>query len=326
MFQELTGIEICHDYFICDECNEKLFSSVKFKKDCLQNFENQNQTSFQSENTNKCVHRTRYSVKAEYKQENSNPSESVEAIFVNTEDSKLEESTLDQLSSDSDEDNEGFYKEETEQESKGQEVVFELDNPDELQTNKLYLNPQTGKMELVKKRKLKGLEPETRKSYTAKTKIEIIKYAELKGNREASRQYNINESSIRGWRKQKDKLMLMESDRRTFRKGSPYWPELEKQLAVWVENERNLGKNITSFHIKIEALKMARQRNINNFRYILFNSLRSHSLIFILSSSGTKKWCYSFMKRNGIAARSRKKKTDEKMKLLNPMAISISQG
>lgn len=135
-------------------------------------------------------------------------------------------------------------------------------------------------------------EPETRKSYTAKTKIEIIQYAEIKGNREASRQYEINESSIRGWRKQKDKLLKMESDRKTFRKGSPYWPDLEKNLKTWVEQERSLGKTITSFHIKIEALRMARERNINNF-------------------SGTKKWCYSFMRRNQIPARSRKKRNPD---------------
>lgn len=74
--------------------------------------------------------------------------------------------------------------------------------------------------------------------------------------------------------------------------GSPYWPDLEKNLKAWVEHERSLGKTITSFHIKIEALRMARERNINNF-------------------SGTKKWCYSFMRRNQIPARSRKKRSPD---------------
>ena len=47
------------------------------------------------------------------------------------------------------------------------------------------------------------MKPETskRRSYTANFKLEVIEVAKQKGNRAAGRQFSIDESTIRGWRK-----------------------------------------------------------------------------------------------------------------------------
>ena len=43
-----------------------------------------------------------------------------------------------------------------------------------------------------------------RNSYTTKQKLEIVKFAEeIKNNSEAARQFNVNESTIRKWIKNK---------------------------------------------------------------------------------------------------------------------------
>jgi len=40
-------------------------------------------------------------------------------------------------------------------------------------------------------------------SYTCVKKLEIVKYSKIHGNREAGKVYNVNEASIREWKKNK---------------------------------------------------------------------------------------------------------------------------
>jgi len=70
--------------------------------------------------------------------------------------------------------------------------------------------------------------PEPGKSFSALKKLEIVQFAELNGNREAVRHFEVAESNIRLWSKKK--LLL---------KGMNQNKELE-----WEKNsERNLKKN-----------------------------------------------------------------------------------
>ena len=48
-----------------------------------------------------------------------------------------------------------------------------------------------------------------RKSYTADFKLTAIAYAEVHGNRAAGKEFDVNESSNRGWRKEKGTLEKM---------------------------------------------------------------------------------------------------------------------
>lgn len=48
-----------------------------------------------------------------------------------------------------------------------------------------------------------------RQSFTAKEKLRVITYAEAHSNRAASREFTIDESNVRSWRKQKDRIQKM---------------------------------------------------------------------------------------------------------------------
>ncbi|KAH3842822.1 hypothetical protein DPMN_116330 [Dreissena polymorpha] len=46
-----------------------------------------------------------------------------------------------------------------------------------------------------------------RQSYTAKEKLDVIKYAEAHGNQTACQEFNVGESSVREWCKHKANLL-----------------------------------------------------------------------------------------------------------------------
>jgi hypothetical protein len=54
-------------------------------------------------------------------------------------------------------------------------------------------------------------------SYTAPYKLKVISFAEQFGNCAAQREFGILESIVRYWRKQKELLKNVKSDRRAFR-------------------------------------------------------------------------------------------------------------
>jgi transposase-like protein len=47
-----------------------------------------------------------------------------------------------------------------------------------------------------------------RKSYTAMFKLEVVNFVKEKGNREAARKFNVGETSVREWRKEKRSLSV----------------------------------------------------------------------------------------------------------------------
>ena len=49
------------------------------------------------------------------------------------------------------------------------------------------------------------------KTYDAAYKLKVIEYAAKHTNREAGRKFNVGESSVRDWRKQKNKLAVLPS-------------------------------------------------------------------------------------------------------------------
>ena len=59
--------------------------------------------------------------------------------------------------------------------------------------------------------------PETRKSFTASKKLEIVEFAEDNGNRKAGRYFEVPESNIRLWRKRKPLLKCMNQNKRAKR-------------------------------------------------------------------------------------------------------------
>jgi hypothetical protein len=81
-----------------------------------------------------------------------------------------------------------------------------------------------------------------RKSYSLQEKLEIIEYSEKFSNREASRQFQVNESTVRCFKRQKDNLLKMSPKKSTNRRGTPYWPSLELKLKEWADQQKKRPK------------------------------------------------------------------------------------
>ena len=95
--------------------------------------------------------------------------------------------------------------------------------------------------------------PLTYKRLTIKKKLEILNVAdEIKNDREVGRRYKVDPATIRGWRKQREKLALVccsekggkqkNVERET---GTDMFPEMEIILDAWIREARSLGLCVT---------------------------------------------------------------------------------
>ncbi|GFX27200.1 DUF1758 domain-containing protein [Trichonephila clavipes] len=66
------------------------------------------------------------------------------------------------------------------------------------------------------------------------------------GNREAARFFNIDESNIRLWRRNKTNFKNCDRRKRADRRGKPHWPELEAEINKWILKERDDGKAVST--------------------------------------------------------------------------------
>ena len=80
-----------------------------------------------------------------------------------------------------------------------------------------------------------------RASYTASFKLRVVAYAVDKGNRAAGKQFNVDESCVRRWRSQREKLLKTPRNKRAQRGRSAAFPELEKEVAEWITEKRKAG-------------------------------------------------------------------------------------
>ncbi|GFX77637.1 HTH CENPB-type domain-containing protein [Trichonephila clavipes] len=120
-----------------------------------------------------------------------------------------------------------------------------------------------------------------RVSYIADFKLNAVEKANEVENREAARFFNVYESNIRLWRRNKTNFENCDRRKRTDRRGKPHWPELEAEINKWILKERNDGKAVSTVSIRMKARVIAREMNIVNF-------------------SGAPTWCYRLMKRNNL--------------------------
>ena len=73
-----------------------------------------------------------------------------------------------------------------------------------------------------------------RRAFTAKEKLAAIAFAEAQGNRAAGREFSVDESCIRQWRKQKSKLQAMPATKKADRGKSEQFPQMEEKVLEWV--------------------------------------------------------------------------------------------
>ena len=86
---------------------------------------------------------------------------------------------------------------------------------------------------LVPNRKCSGM-GKIRASYTAKFKLEVVRFAQENGNRAAGKKFDVNEVNVRRWIEAKDALEKTSKNRQSFRGKKAKYPELETELMGYV--------------------------------------------------------------------------------------------
>jgi len=127
-----------------------------------------------------------------------------------------------------------------------------------------------------------------RTSYTAAFKLRVIAYAVSHGNRAAGRQFSIDESCVRRWRLQRERLQNTPRNKRAKRFRSAAFPEVEKEVAAWIAEKRQGGIGVSTNVICLKAKSVAQKLGIAE-----------------TSFKASKCWCYGFMERAGFSIRRR---------------------
>ena len=107
--------------------------------------------------------------------------------------------------------------------------------------------------------------PSKRIKYTAKFKLQVVKFAE-ETNCAASREFSVHEMLVRDWHKQIEKLKCMPKNKCSNRGKNCQWPELEDKLIAWIQEQRQSGYIVTRNMIRIKALAMTDKLNITGFQ------------------------------------------------------------
>lgn len=128
--------------------------------------------------------------------------------------------------------------------------------------------------------------PFKRHAYDAEFKLKAVGHAVEHGNRAAAREFNINESMVRKWRKQEDDLRQVKKTKQSFRGNKARWPQLENKLEQWVVEQRAASRSVSTVTIRMKATSLARDMNIDEFR-------------------GGPSWCFRLMKRRNLSIRTR---------------------
>ncbi len=123
-------------------------------------------------------------------------------------------------------------------------------------------------------------------SYDAKFKLNVITYAENHTNKKASKKFGVGESSVRDWRKRKDKLAQVPTKARQLPGGGrkAHAPEMEEELTAWIDNQRSNHLRVTRSSIQRKALEL--YSGDGDF-------------------SASQGWVENFLRRNGFSLRRR---------------------
>ena len=128
----------------------------------------------------------------------------------------------------------------------------------------------------------------SRISYTARFKLTVVTYALEKGNREAARQFQVDEKNVRRWRSQQEKLKGLRRDQRAARYCPAKFPEFEKELKEWIDEKRKTVIGISTTVIRLKAKLMAKARNVGESEF-----------------KASVHWCRRFMDRHALSIRRR---------------------
>lgn len=128
-----------------------------------------------------------------------------------------------------------------------------------------------------------------RNKYDASFKLKVIQHAESTSNREAAREFGMDESCIRRWRIDKDKLKKTNPKRCAFSgPKSGRFSNVENSVCEYVRDLRKNGLPVSREVLYMKALTTATEMNIPRS---LFKASRG--------------WINRVMKRNGFSLRRR---------------------
>ena len=85
------------------------------------------------------------------------------------------------------------------------------------------------------------------------------------GSRAAAREFEIDESMNRYWKKKKDVMTKLPKRQRTCRTGLEKFPALERTLKDWVVSQRENSRAVTTVMIRLKAKELAKQINVTEF-------------------------------------------------------------
>lgn len=105
-----------------------------------------------------------------------------------------------------------------------------------------------------------------RMKYTAKFKLQVVKFAQESNNCTATREFGVNEKLVRDWQKQVEKLKCMSKNKCSNRGKQCKSPELEDKLVNWIEDQWQFGYIVIRNMIQIKALAMIGKLNITGFQ------------------------------------------------------------
>ncbi len=74
-----------------------------------------------------------------------------------------------------------------------------------------------------------------RSAFSAAFKLKVVQFAEENNNCAAAREFEVGETNVRNWRKQKADLLEMPKSKKARRGKQAEHSELEKDLAEWIE-------------------------------------------------------------------------------------------
>ena len=100
--------------------------------------------------------------------------------------------------------------------------------------------------------------------YSASFNLQVVKFAsDNSNNSAASWKFGIDEKLVRDWRRKIDNIKSLPKTKCADRGRKCQWPELEKKVVEWVEENRKSGLAVTRNLICLHAKK---KRTTNEYR------------------------------------------------------------
>ena len=116
--------------------------------------------------------------------------------------------------------------------------------------------------------------------YSVSFKLQVVKFAsDNSNNSAASRKFGIDEKLVRDWRRKIDNIKSLPKTKCADHGRKCQWPELEKKVVEWVEENRKSGLAVTRNLIRLHAKKTAQQMNIDNFLVFVFKIYCSNFIL-----------------------------------------------